>query len=239
MKKFKFTIISVIVLLFLAGLFVLLFKQNSSLKEKEYSEEKKLTLELLGRIPDQNSFSEPLGIFNENGEEITKTDITKDFSDEIVTKYETLKDINGDNVQVKLKKQRITEKNGQSYEAWIIEEPVQGKIRYYLGEIKSISEKEIKFMVEKESEEMDLYTEKLVYEDIDDYEKIIKLDEFTGKESNAAFIPPDEIYIGFKIMSSADDFKKYLNKKIYLQETTLTYYKNSPYSKTLFFREYF
>lgn len=238
MKKLKFIIIVLTGLLLSISFFLLFFKQNSFLNKEEYSEEKKMTLELLERIPNQKSFSDPLGIFNENGEEIIATDVTKSDSKEAVTKYEILKDINGNNVKVKLKKQLITESNGQSYEAWIIEEPVQGRIKYYLGELIDVNEKEIKFMVNRESEEMDLYTKSLVYEDVKDYIKIIKLEEFLSKESKAAFIPPDEIYIGFKIMKTAEDFYNYLNKKIYLQETVLTYYKNSPHSKRLFFSEY-
>jgi hypothetical protein len=242
MKKFKLSIIIISVLFILISSVVLVFVFNNPSEKKEMSDERKLTMELLGRISSQEDFSDPLGVFNENGEELMETDLTilgKEGGITNVTKYEMLKDVNGKDVKVKLKKQLTTEKNGEKYEGWIIDERVQGTIKYYLGKIKEISEKKIIFVVEKESKEMDFYTDKLVYEEVKDYEKTINLDEFKNNECEHMFIPPNDIYIGFKIMNSIDDFKDYFNKKIYLQETLLTYYKNSPSSKQIFFSEYF
>ncbi|HHT79445.1 MAG TPA: hypothetical protein GXZ93_06625 [Actinobacteria bacterium] len=242
MRKIKLSAIIIIILFVLSGTSFFVFKFISPINEEKNSNEKELTSELLGRIGSQKNFSDPLGIFDENGEELNRTDLTIIKSDgdiTNVTRYEILQDVNGNDVKVKLKKQLIKEKNGKEYECWSIDEQVQGRIKYYLGKLKEVDEKEINFIVKKESVEMDLYTDKLVYEEVEDYEKIINLDEFRNNTYVYKFIPPNDIYIGFEIMKSVDDFKSYFNKKIYLQETILTYYENSPCSKQIFFSEYF
>lgn len=242
MRKLKLSTIIIIILIILSGAAILLLRFINPSMENEINDEKKLTMELLDRISDQENFSDPLGIFNENGVELTQEDITTVNEDGIVTnvtRYEILKDIDGNDVKVKLKKQLVKEENGKEYECWVIDEQIKGRIKYYLGSIKNVNEKEIIFIVEKESKEMDLHTDKLVYEDIDDYEKTINLDEFKNKKCESRFIPSNDIYVGFKIMDSIDDFDDYFNKKIYLQETVLTYYENSPKSRLLVFREYY
>ena len=52
-------------------------------------------------------------------------------------------------------------------------------------------------------------------------------------------IPPDCIEIGFKNMSDISDFKKYLNKKITVQESITNVYQNSPQTSVLSFKEYY
>jgi len=241
MKKSKliFVLISIFIAVFAISLLTMRYLSES--KNSEISDEARITKELLSRIENQTDMNEPLGVFDEYGNELTQTDVTildKDQGVTVVTKYEVLKDVYGNDVKVRLKKQHTVEKNGNEYDGWVIDEKSEGTIKFYVGEIKEVNEEEIVFLVEKESNPINFLTDKLVYKNVKDYEKVIFLKDYKNFTSLYDFIPPNEIYIGFKTFQSIKDFNTYLDKKTCLQESVIRYYKNSPESKLLVFREY-
>lgn len=239
-SKFIFLLVSIFVAVFAISLLTIRYLSVS--QNSDISDEAKITKELLSRIENQTDINEPLGVFDEYGNELTQTDVTildKDQEVTVVTKYEILKDVYGNDVKVKLKKQHTVEKNGNEYDGWVIDEESEGTIKFYVGEIKEVNEEEIIFLVEKESNLISFFADKLVYKNVEDYEKIIFLKDFKNSDSIYDFIPPNEIYIGFKVFQSIQDFNTYLNRKICLQESAIKYYENSPESKLLVFREYF
>jgi len=238
-SKFIFLLVSIFVAVFAISLLTIRYLSVS--QNSEISDEAKITKELLSRIENQTDINEPLGVFDEYGNELTQTDVTildKDQEVTVVTKYEILKDVYGNDVKVKLKKQHTVEKNGNEYDGWVIDEESEGTIKFYVGEIKEVNEEEIIFKVSKETDLKDVNTESLTYKNADGYLKFINLEDYTEQKNIVPFVPPNDIFVGFKKYESIDDLKDYMGETLCLQESIIYYYKNSPCCKTLTFRKY-
>ena len=238
-SKFIFLLVSIFVAVFAISLLTIRYLSVS--QNSEISDEAKITKELLSRIENQTDINEPLGVFDEYGNELTQTDVTildKDQEVTVVTKYEILKDVYGNDVKVKLKKQHTVEKNGNEYDGWVIDEESEGTIKFYVGEIKEVNEEEIIFKVSKETDLKDVNTESLTYKNADGYLKFINLEDYTVQKNIVPFVPPNDIFVGFKKYESIDDLKDYMGETLCLQESIIYYYKNSPCCKTLTFRKY-
>jgi len=196
---------------------------------------------LLSRVKDLKDVTDPVGVMDEFGNIIDVTDATiideSNGSITKVTKYEIYKDQNGVDVKVKLKKQIENSENGEVLVSWIIAEPYEMHTRYFVGKIKEIRVNSLVFLVEAESNFQKFKIHEHYLANVKDYEKIFNFDKYDLKNSKGFFIPPDSIDIGFKRMINMDDFKKYLNKKISVQESITSFYKNSPESTTLSFKE--
>jgi ribosome maturation factor RimP len=218
----------------------------------KYQEEKKLiepdskdaaiAKELLSRVKDLKDVNEPVGIWDENGNFLDVTDATvvdEDGNITKVTKYETFKDKYGNDVQVKLKKQIEKTKDGKIIESWGFDRPYRMLTKYYSGEIKEIRENSIVFLVESESDFEEFEVHHHYLKDVKDYEKIFDFNNYDLKNDKGFMIPPDEIIIGFKKMVNIKDFERYLNKKINIQESITTFFKDSPESITIAFSEYY
>jgi hypothetical protein len=217
----------------------------------KYQEEKKLiepdrkdaaiAKELLSRVKDLKDVNEPLGILNENGELLdvayaTTIDNNGNVTD--VTKYETLKDKYGNDVEVKLKKQIEKTKDGKIIEGWIIDKPYEMLTKYYSGEIKKIEKNSIYFIVQAESKIQKFQEHGHIMENVKDYLKVFDLNQYDLNSDKGPYIPSDNITIGFKSLLNINDLNIFLNKKINIQESTIIIYKNSPESKLLAFTEY-
>jgi len=238
-SKFIFLLVSIFVAVFAISLLTIRYLSVS--QNSDISDEAKITKELLSRIENQTDINEPLGVFDEYGNELTQTDVTildKDQEVTVVTKYEILKDVYGNDVKVKLKKQHTVEKNGNEYDGWVIDEESEGTIKFYVGEIKEVNEEEIIFKVSKETDLKDVNTESLTYKNADGYLKFINLEDYTVQKNIVPFVPPNDIFVGFKKYESIDDLKDYMGETLCLQESIIYYYKNSPCCKTLTFRKY-
>lgn len=238
-SKFIFLLVSIFVAVFAISLLTIRYLSVS--QNSDISDEAKITKELLSRIENQTDINEPLGVFDEYGNELTQTDVTildKDQEVTVVTKYEILKDVYGNDVKVKLKKQHTVEKNGNEYDGWVIDEESEGTIKFYVGEIKEVNEEEIIFKVSKETDLKDVNTESLTYKNADGYLKFINLEDYTEQKNIVPFVPPNDIFVGFKKYESIDDLKDYMGETLCLQESIIYYYKNSPCCKTLTFRKY-
>jgi hypothetical protein len=111
--------------------------------------------------------------------------------------------------------------------------------KYYSGTIKEIRINSIVFIVDSESEfeEFEVHIYKL--KDVKDYEKIFNFNNYDLKNSKGFMVPPDCVEIGFKNMLDISDFNKYLNKRISIQESITSVYKNSPKTTVLSFKEYY
>ncbi|MHB8278008.1 MAG: hypothetical protein ACYDIA_10205 [Candidatus Humimicrobiaceae bacterium] len=239
-KIFLFILLFLVITVSLAFVFIRYqeLRKYSTIDSKDAA----IAKELLSRVKDLKDINEPVGIMDEFGNLLDVTDATTIESNgkvTEVTKYEIFKDKYGNDVKVKLKKQIEKTKDDKTIESWIIDEPYEMHTRYFSGEIKEIRGNSIVFLVESESDFQEFEVHHHYLKDVKDYEKIFNFDEYDLKNGKGFFIPPDGIDIGFKKMISIDDFKKYLNKKISVQESITTFYKNSPESTTLAFKEYY
>lgn len=239
-KIFLFILLFLVITISLAFVFIRYqeLRKYSTIDSKDAA----IAKELLSRVKDLKDINEPVGIMDEFGNLLDVTDATTIESNgkvTEVTKYEIFKDKYGDDVKVKLKKQIEKTKDDKTIESWIIDEPYEMHTRYFSGEIKEIRGNSIVFLVESESDFQEFEVHHHYLQDVRDYEKIFNFDDYDLKNDKGFFIPPDGIDIGFKKMISMDDFKKYLNKKISVQESITTFYKNSPESTTLAFKEYY
>ncbi|MCX6383383.1 MAG: hypothetical protein NTV16_02705 [Actinobacteria bacterium] len=239
-KIFLFILLFLVITVSLAFVFIRYqeLRKYSTIDSKDAA----IAKELLSRVKDLKDINEPVGIMDEFGNLLDITDATTIESNgkvTEVTKYEIFKDKYGDDVKVKLKKQIEKTKDDKTIESWIINEPYEMHTRYFSGEIKEIRKNSVVFMVESESDFQEFEVHEHYLINVKDYEKIFNFDEYDLKNGKGFFIPPDGIDIGFKKMISTDDFKKYLNKKISVQESITIFYKNSPESTTLAFKEYY
>lgn len=239
-KIFLFILLFLVITVSLAFVFIRYqeLRKYSTIDSKDAA----IAKELLSRVKDLKDINEPVGIMDEFGNLLDITDATTIESNgkvTEVTKYEIFKDKYGDDVKVKLKKQIEKTKDDKTIESWIINEPYEMHTRYFSGKIKEIRKNSVVFMVESESDFQEFEVHEHYLINVKDYEKIFNFDEYDLKNGKGFFIPPDGIDIGFKKMISTDDFKKYLNKKISVQESITTFYKNSPESTTLAFKEYY
>ena len=239
-KIFLFSILFLVVVALLLFAFVK-YQEEKKLIEPD-SKDAAIAKELLSRVKDLKDVNEPVGIWDENGNFLDVTDATIiDDNGNItkVTKYETFKDKYGNDVQVKLKKQIEKTADGKTIESWGFDKPYRMLTRYYSGEIKEIRENSIVFLVESESDFEEFEVHHHYLKDVKDYEKVFDFNNYDLKNDKGFMIPPDSIQIGFREMVTINDFKKYLNKKISVQESITTLYKNSPESITIAFKEYY
>ncbi|MCE5329295.1 hypothetical protein LLG07_03050 [bacterium] len=243
MKKIK---IFLFILLFLGStsLLAFVFIRYQELRKQTAADSKDAAMakELLSRVKNLKDVNEPVGIWDEYGNLLDVTDATAiDSSGEVteVTKFEVFKDKYGNDVKVKLKKQIEITKDGKTLEIWGFDKPYEMHTRYYCGEIKEIRENSIVFLVDSESdfEEFDAHVYHM--KNIRDYEKIFDFNDYDLKNDKGFMIPPDSIQIGFRKMVAIKDFEKYFNKKIIVQESVITFFKNSPKTTTLAFKEYY
>jgi len=239
-KIFLFSILFIVIVILLLFAFVK-YQEEKKLIEPD-SKDAAIAKELLSRVKDLKDVNEPVGIWDENGNFLDVTDATvvdEDGNITKVTKYETFKDKYGNDVQVKLKKQIEKTKDGKIIESWGFDRPYRMLTKYYSGEIKEIRENSIVFLVESESDFEEFEVHHHYLKDVKDYEKIFDFNNYDLKNDKGFMIPPDSIQIGFREMVTIDDFKKYLKKKISVQESITTLYKNSPESITIAFKEYY
>lgn len=239
-KIFLFILLFLVITVSLAFVFIRYqeLRKYSTIDSKDAA----IAKELLSRVKDLKDINEPVGIMDEFGNLLDVTDATTIESNgkvTEVTKYEIFKDKYGDDVKVKLKKQIEKTKDDKTIESWIIDEPYEMHTRYFSGEIKEIRGNSIVFLVESESDFQEFEVHVYHMENVRDYEKIFNFDDYDLKNDKGFFIPPDSVQIGFNEMVSISDFKKYLNKKISVQESITTLFKNSPESTTIAFKEYY
>ncbi|MHB1377869.1 MAG: hypothetical protein ACYCXB_10725 [Candidatus Humimicrobiaceae bacterium] len=241
-----------IVKIFLFILLFLVITASLAFVFIRYQEEKKLSVVdqgdaklakiLLSRVKNIKDVNEPVGVWDKDGNLLNVTDVTtinsKGEATE-VTKYEVFKDIDGNDVEVKLRKEIEKTKEGNTIEGWVIDKPFAMLTKFYSGEIKEIRINSIVFLVDSESEFEEFNVHNYKLKDVKDYEKIFDFDDYDLKNSRGFMIPPDYIEIGFKNMLDISDFKKYLNKKISIQESITNVYKNSPQTTVLSFKEYY
>jgi len=239
-KIFLFILLFLVITASLAFVFIR-YQEERKLSAVD-QEDAELAKILLSRVKDLKDVNEPVWIMDEFGNLLDVTDATAIESNgkaTEVTKYEIFKDKYGDDVKVKLKKQIEKTIDGKTIENWIIDEPYEMHTRYFSGEIKEIRGSSIVFLVESESDFQEFKIHRHYLINVNDYKKIFNFNEYDLKNSKGFFIPPDSVDIGFKKMISMDDFKKYLNKKISVQESITTFYKNSPQTTVLSFKEYY
>jgi hypothetical protein len=243
MKIVKKILLTLLFLAVTASIAFVLIRYQEEIKliaaDKEDSEIAKI---LLNRVKDLKDVNEPVGIWDEFGNMLDITDATTLDSNGAVTKvtkFENVKDKYGNDAKVKLTKQIEKTKDGKIIEGWVADEPYEMHTRYYCGEIKEIRENSIVFLVESESDFEEFEVHHHYLKDVKDYEKIFNFDDYDLKNDKGFFIPPDSVQIGFKEMVSISAFKKYLNKKISVQESITTLFKNSPESITIAFKEYY
>lgn len=239
-KIFLFILLFLVITVSLAFVFIRYqeLRKYSTIDSKDAA----IAKELLSRVKDLKDINEPVGIWDENGNLLDVTDVTAINSNgEVteVTKYEVFKDKYGNDVKVKLKKQIEKTADGKTLECWGFDRPYKMLTRYYSGEIKEIRENSIVFLVESESDFEEFEVHHHYLKDVKDYEKIFDFGDYDLKNDKGFMIPPDSIQIGFREMVTINDFKKYLNKKISVQESITTLYKNSPESTTIAFKEYY
>jgi hypothetical protein len=205
-------------------------------------EDAKLAKILFSRVKDIKDINKPVWTMDEFGNLLDITDaITIESNGQTteVTKYEIFKDKFGEDVNVKLKKQIENTANGKTIESWGFDRPYEMHTRYFSGVIKEIRENSIVFLVESESDIEEFEIQIYHMKNVRDYEKIFDFNVYDLKNDKGFLIPPDSISIGFKKMETIDDFKKYLNKKISAQESIVSFFKNSPESVVLAFKEYY
>ena len=239
-KIFLFILLFLVITVSLAFVFIRYqeLRKYSTIDSKDAA----IAKELLSRVKDLKDINEPVGIWDENGNFLDVTDATTINSNgEVteVTKYEVFKDKYGNDVQVKLKKQIEKTADGKILESWGFGRPYEMHTRYFSGEIKEIRGNYIVFLVESESDFQEFEVHVYHMENVRDYEKIFNFDDYDLKKDKGFLIPPDSISIGFKKMVAINDFKKYLNKKISVQESIITFFKNSPETTALAFKEYY
>lgn len=243
MKKFKI-ILFILLFLTISTSLILLFVKYQELISKSApdSKDSAMAKELLNRVKEIKDINEPAGIWDEYGNLLDVTDVTtlggnKEITK--VTKFEIFKDKYGNDVKVKLKKQIEKTKDGKYLESWGFERPYEMRTKYYCGKIKEIRENSIVFLVESESDFEEFEVHNHYLKNVNDYEKIFDFSCYDLKNDKGFMIPPDSIQIGFKEMTSINEFRKYLNKKINVQESITIIYKNSPESITLAFKEFY
>ncbi|MHB1336478.1 MAG: hypothetical protein ACYCXQ_11080 [Candidatus Humimicrobiaceae bacterium] len=239
-KIFLFILLFLVITVSLAFVFIRYqeLRKYSTIDSKDAA----IAKELLSRVKDLKDINEPVGIWDENGNFLNVADATTINSNgEVteVTKYEVFKDKYGNDVQVKLKKQIEKTADGKILESWGFGRPYEMYTRYFSGEIKEIRGNSIVFMVESESDFEEFEVHHHYLKDVKDYEKIFDFGDYDIKNDKGFMIPPDSIQIGFKEMVTINEFKKYLNKKISVQESITTLYKNSQESTTIAFKEYY
>ena len=239
-KIFLFILLFLAITASLAFVFIR-YQEDRKLSEVDH-EDAEMAKILLSRVKDIKDVNEPVWTMDEFGNLLDITDATSIGSNgqtTEVTKYEIFKDKYGEEVKVKLKKQFEKTINDQTIESWGFDRPYEMHTRYFSGKIKEIRENSIVFLVESESEFKEFEVYIYYMENVRDYEKIFNFDEYDLKNDKSFLIPPDSISIGFKKMTSIDDFKKYLNKKISAQESIITFFKNSPETIAIAFKEYY
>jgi hypothetical protein len=243
MKIFKI-ILFVLLLLFITSSLVFVFIRYQSERKLSAAdqEDAELAKILLNRVKDLKDVNKPVGVWDKDGNLLDVTNATViDGSGKTteVTKYEFFKDKYGNDVQVKLRKENEKTKGGKIIEGWVIDKPFSMITKFYAGKIKEIRTNSIVFIIDSESvfEEFEVHIYKL--NDVKDYEKIFNFDEYDLKNNKGFMVPPDCIEIGFKNMVDISDFKKYLNKRISIQESISNVYKNSPQTAVLSFKEYY
>jgi hypothetical protein len=243
MKTIKIILFIILFIAITASLAFIFIKYQKERKLTEPdSRDAAIAKELFGRVKDLKDINDPVGIWDEKGELLNVTDATTIDSDGNVTKatkYETLKDKFGNDVQVKLKKEIEKTKDGKTIEGWVIYKPYKMQTKYYSGEIKEIKKNSIVFLVESESDFEEFEVHHHYLKNVKDYEKIFDFNNYDLKNDKGFMIPPDSIQIGFKEVNSINEFKKYLNKKISVQESITILYKNSLKSATLAFKEFY
>jgi hypothetical protein len=243
MKTIK-TILLIILFMAIAVSLVFIFiryQEEIKLVEPD-SKDAAIARELLKRLKNMKDVNEPVGIWNEKGEFLDITDATTiNSKGEVteVTKFEVFKDKYGNDVQVKLKKQIEKTKDGKTIESWSFGKPYRMQTKYYSGEIKEIKENSIVFLVRSESEFEEFEVHHYYLNDVRDYEKIFDFSSYDLKNDKGFMIPPDIIQIGFSEMISINDFKKYFDRKIIVQESIIAFFKNSPETSIVAFREYY
>jgi len=243
MKTLKIILIILLFIVITASLAFVFVRYQEDLKLSAADpEDAALAKILLSRVKDIKDRSEPAWSMDEFGNMLDITDATTVESDGKsvkVTKYQIFKDKYGDDIKVKLKKQIQITKDGKTIEGWCFDKPYEMHTRFFSGEIKELRENSLVFLVESESEFEEFETHYYYMENVRDYEKIFNFDEYDLKNDKGFLIPPDTIGIGFTKMVDIKDFKKYLNKKISAQESIITFYKNSPETTALAFKEYY
>jgi len=243
MKTFKIILIILLFTVITASLAFIFVRYQEDLKLSAADpEDAALAKILLSRVKDMKDRNEPAGFWDKNGNLLDVTDATTiNSKGEVnkVTKYEVFKDIYGNDVEVKLRKEIEKTIEGNTIEGWVIDRPFSMLTKFYSGEIKEIRTNSIVFIVDAESEfvEFNMHDYKLI--DAKSYEKVFDFGNYDLRNSRGFMIPPDCIEIGFKNMSVISDFNKYLNKKISAQESITTSYKNSPQNTMLSFKEYY
>ncbi|MHB1347728.1 MAG: hypothetical protein ACYCXK_09580 [Candidatus Humimicrobiaceae bacterium] len=197
---------------------------------------------LLSRVKDLKDVNEPVGVWDVEGNLLDVTDATliNDMGEITkVTKYEIFKDKYGNDVQVKLRRELEKTKEGNSIGGWVIDKPYKMLTKFYSGKIKEIKLNSIVFDVDSESQFEDFGVHIFQLKDVKDYKKIFNFNDYDLKKSKGFMIPPDCIEIGFKNMVDINDFMKYLNRKISVQESITLLFENSYESTTLSFKEYY
>jgi hypothetical protein len=243
MKKVKKILIVLLFAAITAALAFALIKYQEERKASLPDEKDAEVAQILySRAKDLKNLDEPVGIWDANGNLINVYDAKgagPDGSITKVTKFADFEDIYGNKVKVRMRKEIEKNEDGKTTEGWVIDRPFKMMTRYFSGKIKEIKINSIVFTVESESEfeEFDTYIFKL--KRVAKYEKIFDFSKYDLKNDKGFMIPHDCIEVGFKNMASMSDFKKYLDKKITVQESIINVYENSPEYKVLSFKEYY
>ena len=239
MSKLRGLIFIIIFLLITGSLSYGLIKYREHWEKRSESRDYQITKKLMENREIDNCRA---AVFDAYGNEIFETvNLDTNEKGEIteVTRYETLKDKNGDDVIVLLNRRTLINNDLTTTQSWGIKEPLQMITKYYEGEIKSISKDCIVFFVKNESSFIDFNEHIVDSIKIKPYEKIINLKDYDFLDAKGPYLPPDTIYAGFRIIYKIDELKEYLGKYLYMQESFTTFYENSPIVKTLSFKELF